>query len=176
MSVREREEEEPGVADDVAGAIEDAVQRRLEKEGIISIPTPHEGDEIANLPVQVSIAVPSTEDGEQISLEEFEERIEQVKRWFSETFGGATTVRASGDYVGEDGELIEEAVALVEAAMSKTSYLEHYQEFGARIENAQEIWGQDTVFYRVEGRSFIYPDRAYLDDGDRVPPELVLVS
>lgn len=178
MSVRERgDDEDQQHGDQIEQEIEQAIEQKLDEEGVVTtIPTPHEGDEIANLPIQISIAVPSTQGGQQMNREPFEDRIDDVKRWFSETFGGATTIRASGDYIGEDGELVEEAVAVVEASMSKDTYLDNYQEFGSRIERAQEMWGQQAVYYTVEGRAFIYPERSYLDDGEEVPAELVHIS
>lgn len=176
MSVRERDEEEEPDEQEIADEIEAAVERELQDKGLAqTIPTPHAGEEVANLPVQIAVAVPSTQGDQQMGKSKFEDRIEDVKRWFSETFGGATTIHASGDYVGEDGELVEEEVGVVEAAMSKSAYLENYEDFGARTENAQQSWGQDTVYYRVEDRAFIYPERAYLDDDEEVPAELIQI-
>lgn len=140
------------------------------------IPAPPIGEEVANLPVQIAFVVPSTRGGSGITNEKFRERIEFTREWMDRRFGGDTTLRGSGGYIGEAGELVEEEVAIVEASMSVDSYEEHKDDFAEFIRRRQKNWEQDTVLYRVEERVFIYPKREYLDDGDTVPPGLIRVG
>lgn len=139
------------------------------------VPPPHIGEEVNVLPIQVAVVVPSTTGQSVVRKDEWEDRIEATKTWMSNRFGGDTTVRGSGDYVGEDGLLIEEPVAIVEAGMSMDTYVEEHEAFADFIERKREEWEQDTVMYRVEDRIFIYPERSYIDDESDIPTALIPV-
>lgn len=139
------------------------------------IPAPYEGDEVANLPVQVAVVVPSTDGDRQMSQDAFTTRVNNVQKWFDARFGGDTTIRGKGGYLADD-ELIEESVAIVEASMSVDTYKDRYHELGEFVAEKREDWGQDTVLYRIEDRVFIYPDRDYLDDDTQVPAGLIRVN
>lgn len=147
----------------------------VREKAVESVPAPPIGEEIANLPVQVSFVVPSTRGGDVVDRDHFEKRIKFTREWFDTKFGGDTTIRASGGYLGDD-ELITEPVAVVESSMSVDSYMAHKDEFAQFVKERQRSWDQDTVLYAVEGRKFIYPKREYLDDGDDVPPGIVMIS
>lgn len=127
---------------------------------------PHEGAEVSDLPIQVSVVVPSTRGDKQLSKRFFERRIETTREWFDSHFGGDTTVRGSGGYL-EDGRLIDEPVAIVEASTTTEKYNKFRGDFATFVESKQKNWQQDTILYTVEGRVFIYPKRPYIDDEDK---------
>lgn len=139
-----------------------------------TVPAPDVGEEVNNLPIQVSFVVPSTRGAEQVSNEHFRKRIKFAKKWFDSRFGGDTTTRAKGGYLAED-ELIEEDVAVVESSMSIDTYLEKKDELADFIRERQQNWEQDTVMFKIEDRVFIYPQRGYIDDDKTVPEELIAV-
>lgn len=138
------------------------------------IEAPPIGEPVNNLPVQVSLVVPSSVGEDQVDREVFEERVENTKKWFSERFGGDTTTRGDGDYVMDD-ELIEEPVAIVESSTSIEKYKQKAEELAKFIRTRRQVWGQDTIAYKIEGRVFIYPKREYIDHDKTVTRDLIKV-
>lgn len=132
------------------------------------------GSNVNNLPVQLSLIVPSTSHGEQMPTREFRQRVSRVRKWFSARFGGDTTVRGSGGFIDEN-ELIDEDVAIVESSMSIETYREERSTFADYVRSKREDWGQDAVTYQVEDRVFIYPEKGYIDHDEDVPTDLVKV-
>jgi len=138
------------------------------------IETPPVGEPVNNLPVQVSIVVPSTVEQEQIDRETFEKRVEETKRWFDSKFGGDTTTRGVGGYLADDN-LIEEPVAVVESSMAIDTYKQHADDIAKFIKSRRQAWQQDTIAYQIEGRLFIYPKKDYIDDDADMTDKLIKV-
>ena len=147
---------------------------RLNIGGSQTVEAPPIGEEVNNLPVQVAMHVPSTEEDQPITTSEFERRVERTKKWFDERFGGDTSTRGTGGYVMDD-ELIEEQVAIVESSMSIDTYKTQAENLADFIRQKRKDWKQDTVLYKVEDRVFIYPHREYIDDDDSLTDELIRV-
>jgi hypothetical protein len=137
------------------------------------VEAPPIGEAVNDLPVQVALHVPSTEEDEIIATSEFERRVEETKRWFDERFGGDTSTRGMGGYV-MDEELIEEPVAIVESSMSIERYKRYADEFADRIRQWRKEWKQDTILYKVEDRVFVYPQKDYIDH-DETMDEIIRV-
>lgn len=134
------------------------------------IPTPFEGSEVNNLPIRVAITVPSTDEEGEVLDSEFNKRIEETRRQLSSWFGGDTTVAAGGGWVDDEGNLIDEDVAVVEAFASTELYMDHIDDFGEYVQDKHEEWGQSQIGYMIEDRMFLYPERGWAAD-DRVVPE-----
>lgn len=141
----------------------------------VTVPEPVGVEAVNNLPVQVQIVVPSTIGNDPISQDVFEERIDSVRRWMADKYDGTTSVKASGEYVGDDS-VISEPVSVVESSMSIGTYRRYLDDLGQFIRRMQREWEQDTVFYSVEGRDFIYPERHYIDDDSEIPEWDIEVS
>ncbi len=58
------------------------------------------------LPVQVGIAVPSTELDKKITDKKFRKRINDEKKFFSKTFGGDTSIKAVGSFVKDSMQMM----------------------------------------------------------------------
>lgn len=142
---------------------------------MVDIPLPMDADEVNQLPVQLSIAVPSTDDDGQITRDEFEERINNTKKWFDERFGGDTTIRAVGGFL-QDDELIEEPVALVESSMAMDTYEKHKDDFGDFVKKKKQQWEQNSILYQIEGRVFIFPRQDFIDDDLEIAREMIKVT
>lgn len=140
------------------------------------VPAPFEPPQVNNLPVQVSFIVPSTRGGDDISKSDFDQRVEYTRRWFSSAFGGDTTVRGSGGFVDENGQLVEEAVAEVQSSTTRAKYMETRADFAQFVRRRRRNWLQDAVTFEVEGRTYIYPEKPYIDDDVVIPAELVEVG
>lgn len=141
-----------------------------------TVPAPFDGPQVNNLPIQVSFIVPSTRAGEDISKADFDQRVEFTRRWFSSTFGGDTTVRGSGGFVDENGNLVKEAVAEVESSTTRAEYIKAREDFAQFVRRRRRNWLQDAVAFKVEGRTYIYPEKPYIADDVTIPAELVEVG
>lgn len=167
MSQRTRIRDDDESETEEAEVIETAGQRQ--------IPAPPVGAEVNNLPIQVAFAVPSTRGAETIDDEHFKERVTFARKWMSDRFGGDTTIRASGGYVTDEGDLIDEPVALVEASMSVDTYMDNREAFAEFVKERKRNWEQHQILYRVEDRVFIYPHKESVDDSERIPDDFVRV-
>jgi len=150
----------------------DARLKRLEKR-LPTIPALPLG-EANDLPVQVSIIVPSTtENNRHLTEEEFQNRVDDEKKWMDTQFGGDTTIKDVGSYM-MDGELIQEPGAIVEASMSRGKYNKLKNAIAAHAMKKREEWSQDTILLRVENRAFIVPKKDYIDNDKKMPKRILV--
>ncbi|GAG12478.1 unnamed protein product [marine sediment metagenome] len=129
---------------------------------------------INNLPVQVSVIVPSTEKEIKIPQPEFEKRIESEKKWFSRRFGGDTSVKTEGSFFDGNDFIVEKGVS-VESSMSVDTYNKKRRLLAKHLLDRQKQWKQDTMLMKIEGKVFIAPKRPYIDH-DKDEGDLILVS
>lgn len=119
------------------------------------------------LPVQFSIIVPSTKLSKSVSDKTFNSRVKQEKEYLTRLFGGETAIRGTGSYVlkasGLSEKKIPEKVMLIEASTTPDRFQEKRKEISNHIRKQQKSWQQDTIFYKIEGESFIYPKKDYID-------------
>lgn len=100
---------------------------------------------------EATIYVPSTRNGdEKISKKEFEKRIKNTQEEFTKRFGGTTTFKGYGTYVDNEGEVIEEKVAVVEFHMSKGDWEDNKEDIYKWLDKKQEEWGQESVAFEYE--------------------------
>lgn len=114
-------------------------------------------DEAHAATVQFAIIVPSTRDGDPITDAAFEDRIEQVQRWMDERFGGDTTIRGTGDYIDDAGELAAEDVAVVETFMTPAEYRDRKGAIESFIKERYRNWRQDQIGFEFEDDLYVYP-------------------
>ena len=122
------------------------------------------------LPIEISFIIPSTRHDEEISDGWFERRIKEEEKWWDGRFGGSTVEMVEGQYV-EGDHVIEEDVAVITVSMSKKTYDSNREVIGEHIRQKREAWDQDTVLYKINDHTFIYPDRDYVkgEDVEDVP-------
>ena len=138
----------------------------------MEIPSPLDEEEIDHMSVDMTFVVPSTRDGDNLTADQFDDRIEYTEKWFAETFGGKTTIRGKGGWVDGDDELVHEPVAVVEASSTLDDYLDNRTDLGQFIKERRENWGQDVIMYTIDGATFFYPDQDWLE-GDKMPARIV---
>lgn len=110
------------------------------------------------LPIQFRIVVPSTTNkNEKLTPLQYQSRIDETAKDLSKKFGGETTIRGVGGYVSQEGELINEDVAVIESSMKLEDYKKNKLALGNFIKNKQKSWGQETIGYGVEDELYIYP-------------------
>jgi len=71
--------------------------------------------------IQLAIIVPSTEFDKTISEKDYNDRINETRKFLSDIFGGDTSINAKGGFI-EKGNFISEDVVLVETYTNKKDY------------------------------------------------------
>lgn len=122
------------------------------------------------LPVQFSIIVPSTELDKKIPDKEFNQRINAEKKFFDKKFGGDTSIKEVGSYVQRKGKkdiLIKEKGAIVESSTTPEVYSKNRKSLSAHIKQRQKDWKQNSVLFRIQSESFIYPKQSFIPSADQ---------
>lgn len=117
------------------------------------------------LPVQIGVVVPSTNFDKKLPAKEYEKRVAQEKKYFSELFGGETAISSSGGYIAQVGKrkkLIEEEGTIVEASTTSEKYERHKKKIANHIRARQKEWKQQTVGYSLEGDFYTYPRKKFI--------------
>jgi hypothetical protein len=122
------------------------------------------------LPLQFSIIVPSKSiSGKPIKPSTFTERVKSEKKWMDRIFKGDTAVKTIGSYVErkkiksgknkgkfKDTVIVEKG-SLVEVSTTPEVFEENKKKMENHIRERQKQWRQSSIFYKIEGESFIYP-------------------
>lgn len=120
------------------------------------------------LPVQFSIIVPSTDKDKKISASRFNKRIDDERRFMSRTFGGDTSIRGSGDFeLTEKGKkpiLIKERIFMVESSTTPKKFNESRKKLITHLKDVKKKWKQNSILFKVEGESFIFPKQSFIPD------------
>jgi len=99
--------------------------------------------------------VPSTTfNNEPISSEEFSRRIEEVKSFLFNLFGGYTAVDGEGGFRSKTGDVVDESVVRVISYTGKEDYANLQKHLYKFLEEKQQEWGQESMGYEVEGDLF----------------------
>lgn len=115
-----------------------------------------------HLPIQQAVFVPSTsgiKTQKRISATMMRNRVNNVRKFLSQRFGGFTDVRATGGFVLRNGKLVKERIVKVTSFSTKSDFKKH----GRSVFNQVGIWGkkwkQESVSYTNEGDLFIIEPR-----------------
>ena len=154
----------------------DARLHRLEKR-LPTIP-PLPLGEANDLPVQVSIIVPSTKNGNQPIDEpgsdiNFQKRVTDEKNYFDNLIGGDTTIQEVGSYL-MDGEVVKEPGAIVQVSMTRQSYNELKNAIAAHALQRKNDWTQKQVAVTVEGRTYFAPKDPEIPSDDKMPKRILI--
>lgn len=146
----------------------------------VHVEPPFDKDKLMNnLPIEVAFVVPSTNaDEEYIGDGNFQNRIEYIEKKFDQWFGGDTTTRAVGGYTWEDDDgnvhRTEEKVAVVQSSTTQERYKEKKEELKELIRKRKEYWNQDTIAFRIDDRTYIYPKRSYIDNEEKAKMDILV--
>lgn len=116
------------------------------------------------LPLQFSIVVPATEKEKEISPQRFALRTIKEKKYLDNLFGGDTSVigKGSSPITNSKGIAVKESVAIVESSTTPKVFENRRKKIMQHIQDRQKRWKQDTIFYKIEGESFIYPKKKFI--------------
>jgi hypothetical protein len=110
------------------------------------------------LPVENTIYVPSTygvEEQKKISNEKMDKRVDEVRSYLSDKFGGYTSVKATGGYVLKDGKIVKEKVVKVTSYSTKKDFNKNEPELINQVGRWGNEWKQESISYENEGDLFI---------------------
>jgi len=106
------------------------------------------------LPVENVVYIPSTygvKEQKNVSKAEMDKRVGEVKTFFSNNFGGYTSVKATGGYVLKNGKLVNESVIKVTSFSTKEDFEKNKSKLFNQIGDWGKDWGQERVGYENEG-------------------------
>lgn len=112
-----------------------------------------EGSEVSlHLPIEMSVYVPSTKDANvPVSKSELSKRVNQVKEYLANLFGGYSSSQIIGGYASNEGSLIQEDVVKVISFATKKAYEENKQKLINKIANWSTLWSQEAIGFELEG-------------------------
>lgn len=120
-------------------------------------------------PVQVGIIVPSTADNNTKTLTkaEHEQRIVKEEEWFTQNFGGDTSIMTAGR-IRQKGQIVVEDGSWVFSSMPHEMYETSRKKIVNHVLEKQKEWGQDNILLKVEGVDFIIPKNQKLPDDKKL--------
>lgn len=134
-----------------------------------------------HLPIKQSIIIPSTSGVKtqtKISKLRLKKRVNNVRKFLSNKFGGFTSVKAVGGFVLKDGKLVKERVVKVTAFATKVDFKKHRTSVIKQVGVWGKKWKQESVSYEHEGDLFIIepPKRGSVKVMRKVTPSKRLVK
>jgi len=116
------------------------------------------------LPLQFAIIVPSTEKNVEIAPRRFGMRMVKEKNYLDKLFGGDTSLigKGSSKITGQAGKPVVEPVGIVETSTTPKKFENRRDILMQHIQDRQKRWKQDTIFYKIEGETFIYPKKKFI--------------
>jgi hypothetical protein len=119
-----------------------------------------------DLPFELAVYVPSTSDANnEISEDEFEERIKIVSTFLSNLFGGFSSNEVSGGYLSSEKGLIEEDVFKVTAFASKDGLDAKMKSLVNQIKEWCKEWSQEAIGLEFEGDLYYLSQDAEYKNG-----------
>jgi len=111
-----------------------------------------------HLPIEQAVIVPSTSgvrSQKKISQAQLKTRVNNVRRFLSNRFGGYTSVKAVGGFVLKDGKLVKEKAVKVTAFASKEDFKKKRSQVIKQVGIWGKRWKQEAISYEHEGDLFL---------------------
>lgn len=105
----------------------------------------------------MAIIVPSTKDlSKPISEKEMQQRVQNVRNFLTQTFGGGTTrIKGVGSYTSKGGKVVDENVVVIESFADAPDWNRMKATVAEFLQQKARDWGQETVGYEFEGDLFL---------------------
>jgi DNA repair protein RadC len=117
-------------------------------------------DKMFQLPLEMVIYVPSTQDVDKvISVDKMDKRVDEVKIYLANKFGGYTSADKLGGFVDSTGNLVNEDVVQVTSFSTKEAYAENKEELINQLAKWGEEWGQESIGFEFEGDLMYVPQK-----------------
>lgn len=113
---------------------------------------------VKKLPIEQAIIIPSTKGADKsISQTEMNKRVNAVRKFLSQKFGGYTSVKGMGGWYSDDKKkLIKEDIVKVTGFSSIKDYKRNKNVLAKQISKWGNKWGQESMGYEKEGDLFLY--------------------
>jgi hypothetical protein len=113
------------------------------------------GDSVAHIS-SVGLIVPSTEDNEAISQDDYERRLDSAMLLMSRLFGGATVysclgLPGRGVWIDDEGHAVQERVWLVVAYTDIVLGSDSYNQLVQAARSYRQLWRQSAMAIIVNG-------------------------
>ena len=119
-----------------------------------------------SLPYQIAIYVPSTKDKDVVvSKRELDNRVDEVKKYLAQLFGGFNSVKVEGGYQSQDKGLIKEDAVRVVAFGNKENIDENFKQLISKIKYWCTKWGQESMGLEFENDMFYIDQSSKFSDG-----------
>lgn len=117
-----------------------------------------EQDKMFHLPLEMVVYVPSTQDVDKvISVDEMDSRVNEVKTYLAEKFGGYSSADKLGGFVDSNGNLVNEDVVQVVSFSTEESFDTNKEELIKQLSKWGKEWGQEAIGFEFEGDLFYVP-------------------
>jgi len=117
-------------------------------------------DKMFQLPLEMVIYVPSTQDVDKvISIDDMILRVDEVKKYLANKFGGYTSADKLGGFVDSIGNLVNEDVVQVTSFSTKEAYAENKEELIQQLAKWCDDWGQESIGFEFEGDLMYVPNK-----------------
>lgn len=138
------------------GSLEDRIKNRL--------------GENFELPIELAVYVPSTEKANQVvSKRDYASRIDEVRSYLANLFGGYSSEGIDGGYVSDEKGLIQEDVTKVTAFATKENFEQKLESLVTQIKKWCGQWGQESIGFEFEGDLFYISKDGKFMDGGAIP-------
>ena len=113
---------------------------------------------VIHLPIEQAIIIPSTKGADKsISHMEMNKRVNDVRRFLSQKFGGYTSTKGIGGWYSDNKKkLIKEDIVKVTGFSSTKDYKRNKNVLAKQILSWGKQWGQESMGYEKEGDLFLY--------------------
>jgi hypothetical protein len=119
-----------------------------------------------HLPLELVVYVPSTQDVDKVvTVDEMNKRIEEVKTYLAELFGGYTSSEKLGGYMATSKKLVNEQIVQVVSFATKEAYEENKIDLVKKISEWAKEWGQEAIGLEFEGDLYYVPQQ-FAEGGD----------
>lgn len=121
------------------------------------------------LPIQIAVYVPSTKDANvPVSEDELNKRVDSVRKYLADMFGGFSSDAITGGYISTFKELIKEDIVKVIAFSTKEAYEENKQKLIVQISKWAKEWSQEAIGLEFENDLYYINQSESFKSGGKV--------
>jgi len=121
------------------------------------------------LPIQIAVYVPSTKNAnEPISQEELQDRVNEVRKYLAEMFGGFSSESLTGGYVSTFKELIKEDIVRVVAYATKEDFAKNKRKLITQISIWAKEWSQEAIGVEFENDLYYINQAESFKNGGKI--------
>ena len=149
------EDEQEELYDEVEKAIKEASKSQLEEAHSMLEEEYAKGGALSKefkFDKNFVVYVPSTSDvSDKISPKELDDRVNEVKEYVANTFGGYTETETEGGYKSSKGDIVEEDVVKVSVFSKNKDWKDKEYEVVKKAKEWAKEWGQEAIGFEYEG-------------------------